>query len=140
MPSNIDKIVYPSLSSDGFLFSSIKQADAIMAAVMASDYSQSYLFNQRISSFGWLVATYNNQPDALITEMTRMLQILFERYFNGVIVECTDVTNSNSPSQFILGIYVEFQTKDGNIGKISQLAQINGSKFKLINNVISQGE
>ncbi|HXQ32490.1 MAG TPA: hypothetical protein VN843_00575 [Anaerolineales bacterium] len=111
-----------------------------MAYFLACDYSQSYIFDRQISSFGWLVANYNNQPDLLINEMSKTLQILFDRYFNAVRVECSDATQPDSPSQFILAIYVEFQTSDGTISNISRLAEINGSKFTLISNVITGGE
>jgi len=140
MPANIDIVAIPSLDTDGWVFSSLKQADYIMAYFLAADQSQSYVHRGNISSFGWLVATYNNEPELLVTEMTKVLNTLFGRYFNNVIVECTNQTNANSPSEFILGIYVEFETASGAVSNISKIAQINGSKFEIINNAITQGK
>lgn len=139
MAKNINKVVIPSLSPDGWVFSSLMQADYVMAYFLAADYSQSYLFHKQVSSFGWLIATYGNQPDALISEMTKALRTLFERYFDGVKVECSDATRPYAPSQFILAIYVEFRTSDGTISNVSKLAQINGSKFQIISRIITQG-
>lgn len=140
MADNIEKVVLPSLSEDGWVYSSLRQADYVMAYFLASDYSQSYLFNRGISSFGWLIAVYGSQPSALINEVTKVLKTLFNRYFNGVTVECTDATDPAKPSQFILAIFVEFQTSDGTISNIAKMAQINGSKFQIIRNIITQGE
>lgn len=139
MPDNIEKVAIPSLSADSWIFSSLRQADYVMAYFLASDYSQSYLFNRQISSFGYLVAIHNNNIGLLISEITRALESLFGRYFNSVHVECTDATKETNPSKVILALFVEFQMQDGTISNISKLAQIKGSKFKIINDAITIG-
>jgi hypothetical protein len=140
MPSNINIVAMPTLGPDEWVLSSLRQADYLMAYFLAADFSQSYFFQGKISSFAYLVATYNNQPQQLISEVTSVLTNYFSRYFNGVIVECTDATQADEPSLFILAMYVQFQTADGTTSNISQLASISNSKFQLLNSIITTGD
>lgn len=132
MPDNINIIAAPSLSEDGWIYSGKGQADYIMACFLASDYSQSYVHYGQVSSFAWLIATYGDRSDLLRQQTTTTLQTLFGRYFNNVVVECSDVTPADKPNTFNMGIYVSFQDADGNTGKLSELVLINGSRFEIM--------
>ena len=140
MPDNINTVALPSLGEDGWIFSGMRQADALMAHFLASDYSQSYIHAGTVSSFGWLIARYNSTPQQLVVETPKLLTTLFQRYFNNVVAEAWDSTDPTSPSKFILSIYVQFQDAKGKTGNISQLVQINGSKFEILRRIINDGE
>lgn len=140
MPDNIDVVVLPTLGEDGWVFSNALQADYLMSHFLASDYSQTYVHPGSVSSFGWIVAQYGSEPSRLISEVRRVLAEYLGRYFNNVLVEARDATNPEEPSKFILAIFVEYQTADGIVNNISQLTQINGSKFELINQIINNGD
>lgn len=137
MATNINKVVIPSLSEDGWVFSSKKQADYLMAYFLASDYSQSYIHKNQVSSFGWMISKYGNQPAQLISQMESVLRTLFNRYFNNVEVEVSDSTNPEEPSKFILSIFVQFQLADGSVENIARITQINGSRFEIIRKAIN---
>lgn len=140
MPDNIDRVVVPTLSDDGWVHSGALQADYVMAHFLASDYSQTYVYKDNVSSFGWLVATYNNQPNELMIQTRRVLSLLMGRYFNNVVVDARDATDPTAPSKFIMAIFVEYQPADGVTRNITQLVQIKGSKFELINRIINDGD
>lgn len=139
MPTNIAIVAIPSLGEDGWLFSGMRQADYLMAHFLASEYSQSYVHFGEISSFGYLVQEFNNRPNELLTEAPKVLTRLFERYFNNIVCEAWDSTDPKSPSRFILSIFVQFDDANGKTGNISQLVQINGSKFETLRRIINDG-
>ncbi len=139
MPSNIDIVALPSLSSNGWVFSSLKQADFIMAHFLASQKSQSYVFGKDISSFAYLVSCYCNDPETLAIETKNTLEKILNRYFNGVDVQTYSKTQSNSETRYELHIYGEFRTSDNTLFKLTEVVQINGSVFQRINDAILNG-
>ena len=135
----VKKIVLPSLSEEGWVEPSDKLADLLMANFLTTDFTQSTLYFNKIKSFGWLIGKLSQQPEALKEQLNITLREYFGNYFSGVLVEVTERTNPAKPSQVILGLYVEYTLPDGSTSNISKLAQINGSKFKLVNDVITKG-
>lgn len=123
------KVVLPILGADGWVESSNKMADFIMSHFLATDYSQSYLFDTKISSFGSLIASYGHQPSELMNNVEQSLSTLFGRYFTNVVVECTNVSPEPESSKFVMGLYVEFRMNDGTVNNISKIAEIENSRF-----------
>lgn len=132
MPDNIEKVAYPALGPDGWIHSSMRQADMLMADFLAVDRSQSYVFSDFITSFGWIIAEYSGAKEEMMIQMRDSLKSYFERYFNDVVVECYENTKTSTPSKFHLSLYVEFQMADGSTGNIYRLTEINGSKFEIL--------
>jgi len=139
MPDNINTVVTPSLSDDGWVFSSIKQADYVMADFLASFYSQSNIFQGKVSSYGWVMAAYNNDPPTLMDKLRSMVTALFSRYFNDVVVEVVDGSEDTNSSLVTVNIFVQFVTADGVTQNLAQVAKINNSKFESIREIITNG-
>lgn len=132
MADQIEIVVAPTLGPDGYVFSSMKQADYLMAWFLASDYSQSNVHLGKISSFGWLVGQYNNDIARLVEQTQSTLQTYLGRYLNNVLVQCRDASNPDTPNQNILAIGAQFTLADGTVQELVRIMEISGSKFKLL--------
>lgn len=137
MAKNIENIVVPSLDPDGWVYSSKKQADYVMAYFLATDRSQSYIFDSDVTSFQYILATHHGNISELVHELQIGLRKLFERYFNNVQVEVRDITKEESPSKVYLALSCRYTLADGTIEDLIRIVNINGSKFTIMRQAIS---
>jgi hypothetical protein len=88
-------IVVPSLSASGWLTEIAERADALMAYYVTSEYSQSYIFEKRVTSLPYHVQQYGNDPMLLENRVHNDLQAYFLRYFEKI--DLTVRTDSPDP-------------------------------------------
>lgn len=126
------KVLLPSLSEDGWTNSPMKVGDYLMSHFLLSDYSQTYLYKDKVSSLPWIIQ--NTQKDitdtVLLTQTT--LSEYFTRYFNDVVVEVTEIPNTLEPSKGQISIYVQFSDTEGNEYVLGRMVTIIDSKINEI--------
>jgi hypothetical protein len=132
-----DDIMFPSLSEDGWINSSMKIADYLLSHFFISDYSQSYLYIEHVSSLPWIIQKNQSDIPKTCSDIQSTLVNYFSRYFDNVEVEVIDVTNADAPSKVELTIYLKFIDKDNKeyvFGKLLEIANMTITKIIDINN------
>lgn len=130
-------IVLPSLTEDGWVLSEAKQADYLLSHFFLSDYSQSYIYNNEVSSFSWIVAQHDGDPVMMSINLKSTLERYFLKYFNEVDLEITNEKDPYNDNKVILKIYMQFTGKDNktyNLGKLVFLENTIVKKIVDINN------
>jgi len=98
-------IVVPSLSSSGWLSEIAERADALMAYYVTSEYSQSYIYEKRITSLPYHVQQYGNDPLALESRVNSDLREYFLRYFENIdLTVKTSVPDVDDPNRINLRV------------------------------------
>jgi hypothetical protein len=132
-----ERVLYPSLSEDGWVNSSIKIADYMLSHFFVSDYSQSYLYHPYISSLPWIIQhTQDNITDTIMLVQST-LNVYFSRYFHNIVVEVNEVINTVNPSIGQISIYIKFTDSDNKeyiVGKLIQIADLTIKKIIDISN------
>ena len=130
-------ILLPSLSEDGWLNTSERIADYMLAHFFLSEKSQTYLYGAQVASLQYII---QNNADSMMNtaiETKTTLYSYFARYFTSVEVECSvnDITTNGSSAN--LNIYVGFTDSDGKTFSVGKLVNILNSKvnsFITLNN------
>lgn len=131
------KVLFPSLSEDGWVSSSTKVADYLFSHFFISDYSQTYVYDKQVSSMPWIIQKNQGDMTQTLSDMQATLSIYFSRYFNNVVVEAKDITDANFPSKGIISLYIKFtdqENKDQVFGKLLEISNMTISKIVAINN------
>lgn len=121
-------VLFPSLSEDGWVDSTPRKADYMMAHFVAADYSQSYIYGGKVISFPYLLAVNQGDMGAILSETQHALMIYFSSYFQQVDVTVTEVPNGDS-SQAILSIVINFTDYKGQAYSFAKLIKTMNSKF-----------
>ncbi len=131
----------PSLSESSYIDTPEEAGDYIFSCFLASDYNQSYIYKDKISSYPYIIQQTGNNINLLITTVERTLRVLFERHFSSV-----EVIVSEDPAAIAAGtdttaiiIYVSYIGSDGKSYSVGKLIENEGSKIKTITNVINTG-
>jgi hypothetical protein len=109
----MSNLFFPSLSEDGWVVSTQQQADYLLADFFASDYSQTQLYLDKVSSAAYVI--YKTQGDIIGTKnlLQNTLSDYFSRYFLNVNVDVTEVPNELDLSRVTLAIFLTFIDLDG---------------------------
>jgi hypothetical protein len=109
----MSNLFFPSLSEDGWVVSTQQQADYLLADFFASDYSQTQLYLDKVSSAAYVI--YKTQGDIIGTKnlLQSTLSDYFSRYFLNVNVDVTEVPNELDLSRVTLAIFLTFIDLDG---------------------------
>lgn len=120
-----NNIVYPSLSEDSWVSNSERIADYLFATFFASDFSQSYIYHQKVSSFAYIL--HKNQGDIMgvLSSVRQTLSDYFSRYFNNVVVETQEIENTTEPSKGQISIYVAFTDSDGKVYNLQRIREVS---------------
>jgi hypothetical protein len=132
-----DGILFPSLSEDGWVDSSIKTADYLLSHFFVSEFSQTYIYNGTISSLPWIIQNKQGNVQETAKEIQYTLVDYFSRYFSNVQVDVYDVTSEDNPSKGEISIYIKFIDKDNKeyvFGKLLEIADMTINKIIDINN------
>lgn len=130
-------VLFPSLSEDGWLTSTILKADALFSHFLVSDYSQTYLYNDKVTSFTWILQNNQGNIGKLLTDLRSALEIYFARYFENITVETTEIPNTEEPSKAKISIFVSFtdyEDKQYSLGKILEISDLKVTNIININN------
>ncbi len=130
---------FPSLSESSWITSSIQKADYLFSHFFESNYSQTEIYKDNVSSFAYLVAIYSEDPDRLVSEVQKTLQNYFGRYFNTVVCEVTWFANKLNTSIIELTIYLTFIDDEGKEYNLSRVLSTTGGKIVSVLNSNNYG-
>lgn len=109
-----------SLGPDGWVITPLKKFQAMMAHFFVNEYSQTHLFNGRISSLTYIVQSTQGDVSAFCAALDKTLMSYLSTMFNSVVVDVAEVP---SDRQFYgeVRLYVSVRDDDGtelNLGKV----------------------
>lgn len=77
----------PTLSSDGWVRSSVMRLDYLLSHFFLSEYSQSYMNYGNVASLPYILAINKADKDKLTTDVDQVLRAYLSRYFKEVKVK-----------------------------------------------------
>lgn len=125
----------PTLSEDGWVVSPIKIADYLFSYFFTSEYSQTYLFNDRIASLPYIMQNAQGDLNKLSSDVTNWLRLIFSNYFINTNIEATTIQDPKNNNNYQLNILVEFTGMDGKSYSLGRLLEINDL---IVQNIIKQ--
>lgn len=126
------KVLFPSLSEDGWVTNSAKVADYLPCHFLESDYSQSYLYKEHVSSLAWILQDTQGDMTKTIQAVQITLVTYFSRYFDNVVCEVTERPNPTDPSNAAISIYLKFTDTENKELVLGKLVDITDMKFSQI--------
>lgn len=132
-------IVLPALSEDGWVTTDGRQAEYLFSHFFLSDYSQTYIYTDQVTSFSWILATANGNVTEIQSLTQSRLERYFSRYFNNVVVEVNTEENPDNPTEVTLVIYLTFVGKDGVQYNLSRMVFANNSLIKKVVDLSNNG-
>lgn len=121
-------VLFPSLSEDGWVDSTPRKADYMMAHFVAADFSQSYIYAGKVTSFPYILAVNQGNMGAILSQTQHALMNYFSAYFQQVDVSVTEVPNDGS-SVAIISIVINFIDASGQTYSFAKLIKTMDSKF-----------
>lgn len=119
----------PALS--GWITTPSLKADYLLGCFFASEASQSYIFNGRITSLPSLVQQYGTNKLQFQDRVKTALSVMLEGYFDNVFVDATvETTNTQQPGRMDVTVTIEV-VDNGITYSLGYLA-------KMLNGVIQQ--
>lgn len=122
-----------SMDGSGFITDPSLKIDYIMACYASTQYSQTVLFRDSISSFTKDVQMCSQQWERLPDTMQSNLNKMFSAYFDNVeiIVRLDDASMEDSSNQF--KVYIEgIVSQDGQSYQLSKELYVNSKKFSSV--------
>lgn len=105
----------------------------LFAHLLASDFSQTYLYPGEVTSLAYIIDRNKDDLRGLIEDLQDSLTKYYNRYFDGVETEVTEVSNEDK-NTVSLSIYIEYVGNDKvryNLGQAIYL--VDGVLRKVIN-------
>jgi hypothetical protein len=129
----------PSLSEDGWVNTPSLMGDYLISHFFVSDYSQTQLYLNQVSSFPYLIQKYQNDLPGLLTAIQTTLNTYLGRYFSNVVVEASQYPNPTNSGSIGINLFVGFTGSDGVSYNLSKIIQIVNSKIESIINLNNNG-
>lgn len=126
--------VMPELGSGGWVTDPKAMLTLGFSHVIESDYSQSTIYQGKISSIAYIVAAHQNDPYQLKSEMEQLFDTYYGRYFNTVSTNVQVINGDHPEGVYDLAIDIEV-TQGTQTHKLSVAARLENSKLK---NVIKE--
>lgn len=129
------QVIYPSLSSTGWITSSESMIDLIFGHYLTSSYSQDYIFRGSVRSLPYTIEQYNGKNNNSGLEQAIRVD-LEDLYGDLFTINSVDVTVAKIPSSngLKINIYMALTDNEGKTLNLSQvLSSINGVVNKLAN-------
>lgn len=115
----------PSLSEHGWITNSIELADKIFSYFFISEFSQTYLFNNKIASLPYILQQNQDDLQKMASDVKYWLSQSFSNYFQNVEVSADVNPNDNNPNKYQLTLYVQFTDKEGKTYSLGRLIEIS---------------
>lgn len=131
-------VYVPVLGPEGWVSSGQKKLDQIMAHLYASDASQSYFFQNQVSSMAKVIKEHQGRLENARNEIQQMLTRYFNNYFNNVEV----IVYIHSTSDFHKGELVlaaEMEDDDGQVFQLHEVMSHQGSVVRQFLNYQYEG-
>jgi hypothetical protein len=134
-----NKIYLPSLSEDGWVNSSSKIADYLISHFRLSDYSQTYIYHENVSSLPYILQKTQGSIFNTVKETESILSTYFSRYFNNVVVDVSEIPNTEDPSKGQISIYLKFTDSDNKTYDLGKLLEVRDTTIERIINLDNAG-
>lgn len=134
-----EKIFYPSLSPDAWITNTSSQVDLMFSHFFASDYSQSYIYESKVSSFAWVLQQAQGDISYTCTLLRSTLQTYFGRFFQTVTVEVKEDETTSNSSAAAINIYVQVTDHTGAQVTLGKVINNLGTKLQTIINLNNYG-
>jgi hypothetical protein len=129
----------PSLSEDGWVNTPSLMGDYLISHFFVSDYSQTQLYLNQVSSFPYLIQKYQNDLPGLFTAIQTTLNTYLGRYFSSVTVEASQYPNPTNSGSIGINLFVSYVGSDGVTYNLNKIIQIVNSKIENIINLNNNG-
>jgi hypothetical protein len=125
---------FPSLSESGWLTSSARIADALLAHMLISNYSQSQIYAGSVSSMAYVIEQGQGDIPKTISLLENTLSTYLKRFFDQVSIEIKQLTITNKSSNVSLTMYIGLTDSLGDTITLDKLiSSVNGSTYKMVN-------
>jgi len=104
-----------------------------------SEYSQTFVFIDDVSSFPWILQQYRGDIDRIAAETKTRLSIYFARQFNDVDVTVSYQANESSINSYALMLFMEFTDTEGETFNLSRLVKHDDLKVTEIISTLING-
>ena len=126
-----------TLTLDGWVNQSIVVVDQMLSDFFLSEYSQTFAFTDKVASFPWILARYQNDLDKLCQETQSRLSIYLSRQFDDVEVSITHQLEEASINRHALLVYLAFRDGAGEVFTLARIARYDGLKVNEINKILT---
>lgn len=133
-------IAVPSLSSAGFVQSTVEKCDLLLSHFFLSEYSQSQLHYGQVSSLPWLIHKYQNNMSGLTQGTRQTLETYFGRYFPKAEVEVVYDDLQDTTTVVTLKIFIQVTDYQGQVFAVANLVEVIDSKINKIVRLNNTGE
>lgn len=124
----------PTLSASGWVGDVVSMATRLLDYFFASDYSQSHLYLDNITSFPYLVKVNGHRPEELKRDVKSTLTPYLSRYFDDVVVTASTTSLSKDDTSrynLTLDINVTLNGREVSLGRAIELG--DGRIVKITN-------
>jgi hypothetical protein len=134
-----NKIPLPSLSTNGWCFSSEKIADYLFSHFFLSDFSQTQIYKDNVSSFSYVIRENSADIRGTCSKLSSVLDSYFSHYFTDVHVEVREVPDNITPSSAEISIYVDFKDSEENTYSLGRILKMNNSIIEKVIKINNYG-
>lgn len=123
-------IPLPTLSGSGWVTEIAEKTDRLFAYFFVSEYSQTHLYKDNVTSLPYIVQKYGHDEFAIGPNLERSLYAYLARYYDDVRIEITVTSNDESGQETTeLNIRVDaVLTEDGKQYSLGRLISTVDSK------------
>jgi len=128
-----DNVVIPHFKY-GWIRTTDKAIDTLLAHALTSDYSQSNLYRKNITSIAYIIAKYKKDPKTLATHLARDLNKYFSRHMYNITLDVTYDINPQVDTEYdiiidikvnddeeFLNVVRGLRIRDGNIERVLKM-------------------
>lgn len=126
--------VVPELGFMGWITDPLKKLDILFAHAVLTDYSQSTVFRNKVTSIPYIIAQYHNMPLELQGELQIKLQAYFSRYFDTVSVQCKSQP-ADQDNRYTVSLSIAVQDKGNFYELVNVLVLENGKVASVLKEV-----
>lgn len=122
----------PTLSQDGWVTDPNIKGDYLLSHFFLSEYSQTQLYPNNVSSLPWLIQNNQGNNNALQNQAEDMLSSYFSRYFTQVDVQVSINQDPANNAKSQLNFYVSYNDETGKRISLGKSVSTNNSKIENI--------
>lgn len=130
MTTNI--VPVPTLSLDGWVYSTVSKADYLMAHFLESEKSQTALYGASVSSLQFIIQDKQSSITDCCIAIRDTLGSYFSSYFDNVKVDTSYKNASPNSSMVIIDISLSFTGPDGKEFLLTRLVDLLDSKIQRV--------
>lgn len=126
--------VVPELGFMGWISDPLKKVDMLFSHVLESDFSQSTIYQGKVTSLPYIIARHQHDPLELQGEIQIQLSAYFGRYFEIASVLCKS-GELNENNQYPVSLSISVQENGKLYELVNTLFLENGKVVKVLNEV-----